>query len=272
MLSNLYSFYPKILFLKSVSLRENKYFMTLEERIKALGLLGKAIKELNGDEFEALSQRIQNNNNWFTPEHTRSAFHALGLVLDEGQIRSWISAYKLDDNPNPKDIGILMAGNIPAVGFHDLLSVLITGHHASVKLSSSDKESIQWLVDKLNDIEPRFRTAVSFEEMLKGKDAYIATGSDNSARYFNYYFGKYPHIIRKNRTSVGVINEQETAEDFKGLARDIFQYFGLGCRNVSKIYIRQSASLTSFLDSIAITTSLFFWSIKKPIWIMAFYY
>ncbi len=233
-----------------VSLQENRNFMTLEERIKALSLLGKAIKELKGDEFEQLSQRIQNNNSWFTPEHTRSAFQALALVLEEGQIRDWISKYKLDDEPEPRNIGILMAGNIPAVGFHDLLSVLISGHHASVKLSSSDKESIQWLVDKLCDIEPRFRRAVTFEEMLKGKDAYIATGSDNSARYFNYYFGKYPHIIRKNRTSVGIFNEQETVEDYKGLARDVFQYFGLGCRNVSKIYIRQSASLNAFLDSI----------------------
>jgi hypothetical protein len=250
MLSNLYSFYPKILFLKSVPLRKNKNFMTLEERIKALSLLGKAIRELKKEEFEELSQRIQNNNSWFTPEHTRSAFHALALMLEEGQLRNWISKYDLDDNPDPRDIGILMAGNIPAVGFHDLLSVLITGYHASVKLSSSDKESIQWIVEKLNEIEPRFRTAVTFEEMLKRKDAYIATGSDNSARYFNYYFGKYPHIIRKNRTSVGIINGQETAEDFKALARDVFQYFGLGCRNVSKIYIRQSASLKAFLDSI----------------------
>ena len=225
--------------------------MTVEERIKAFGELGKAIKSLKEEDFQHIADRIENNNNWFTPQHTRLAFQALSLQLKEDQIRQWVAPYDLKDIPKPKDIGILMAGNIPAVGFHDLLAVLIAGHHASVKLSSSDQVSIQWLVDTLIAIDFRFAHAVSFEEMLKGKDAYIATGSDNSARYFNYYFGKYPHIIRKNRTSIGILNGEESTADLQALGMDVLQYFGLGCRNVSKIFIKEQQSLEKFLDSIS---------------------
>jgi len=225
--------------------------MTVGQRIKAFAELGEVIKNLSEEDFDSLAAKIENNNNWFTPEQTRSAFNALAFQLDLDKIQEWIGKYDLEDLPNTKDIGILMAGNIPAVGFHDLLSVLIAGHHAYVKLSSSDKVSIQWLFHTLIEIEPRFEDLVSFEEMLKGKDAYIATGSDNSARYFNYYFGKYPHIIRKNRTSVGILNGWESEKELQDLGRDVLQYFGLGCRNVSKIFIKESKSLERFLDSIS---------------------
>ena len=224
--------------------------MSIENRIKAFAQLGKLIKGLSDTEFEAISNSIQNNNNWFTPEQTRFAFNALAAVLEEGSLIAWLGKYDLESNPQQKDIGILMAGNVPAVGFHDLMSVLIAGHRASVKLSSTDKVAMQWLIDKLVEIEPGFKSRVSVEDMLKGKDAYIATGSDNSARYFDYYFGKYPHIIRKNRTSVGVLNGEETADDFQNLGKDIFQYFGLGCRNVSKIFIPHEELLEPFLNGI----------------------
>lgn len=224
--------------------------MTLEERIKAFVLLGKAINEISEEEFGELSWKIENNNNWFIPDQTRLAFLAISEMLQEDKLRNWVKSYALIEEVETKDIGILMAGNIPAVGFHDLLCVLIAGHHASVKLSSADLVSIKWLMDKLFAIEPKFSSLVSFEDMLKGKDAYIATGSDNSARYFNYYFGKYPHIIRKNRTSVAVLDGSETASDYQELAKDVFQYFGMGCRNVSKIFINQESSLIGFLDNI----------------------
>ncbi|RZS98527.1 MULTISPECIES: acyl-CoA reductase [Cecembia] len=224
--------------------------MTLEDRIKAFVLLGKAISEISQEEFDELSWKIENNNIWFTPDQTRLAFLAISEMLEENKLRNWVKAYHLEDKVEPKDIGILMAGNIPAVGFHDLLCVLIAGHHASVKLSSSDTVSIKWLMNKLFSIDSRFASMVKFEEMLKGKDAYIATGSDNSARYFNYYFGKYPHIIRKNRTSIAILDGKESPEDYKELAKDVFQYFGMGCRNVSKIYINKESSLIGFLENI----------------------
>ncbi|MCH7397095.1 acyl-CoA reductase [Belliella sp. DSM 107340] len=224
--------------------------MTLEERILAFDQLGKKIINLKSDEFEALAWRVENNNSWFTSEHTKSALEGLVIFLNLENLRNWVKNYSIEEILQPKQIGILMAGNIPAVGFHDLLCVLISGHIASVKLSSSDSVLIKWLTNELISIQPLFEDFIRFEEMLKQKDAYIATGSDNSARYFNYYFGKYPSIIRKNRTSIGILNGNEKTEDFVALAKDIFQYFGLGCRNVSKIYVPNKSVLIDFLDAI----------------------
>ena len=224
--------------------------MTLEERILAFDQLGKRIINLKSEEFESLAWRVENNNSWFTAEHTKSALDGLVIFLDLENLRNWLKNYPIEEISQPKQVGILMAGNIPAVGFHDLLCVLISGHIASVKLSSSDSVLIKWLTNELISIQPAFENFISFEEMLKQKDAYIATGSDNSARYFNYYFGKYPSIIRKNRTSIAVLNGNEKAQDFVALARDIFQYFGLGCRNVSKIYVPNKSVLIDFLDAI----------------------
>ncbi|SDY89030.1 Acyl-CoA reductase (LuxC) [Rhodonellum ikkaensis] len=224
--------------------------MTLGERIAAFHLLGKKIQKLTEDELNALAWKVENNNNWFTPEQTKGALQGLMAFLDQDKIEKWLSPYEFPETPNPKSVGILMAGNIPGVGFHDMLAVLLTGHRACVKLSSSDQVLIPWLVQELIEIEHEFKDLVLFEEMLKAKDAYIATGSDNSARYFDYYFGKYPSLIRKNRTSIGVLDGSETKEDFLELAKDIFQYFGLGCRNVSKIFVKDQGDLIKFLDAI----------------------
>ncbi|WP_041779344.1 acyl-CoA reductase [Belliella baltica] len=224
--------------------------MTVEQRILAFDHLGKKINGLSQVDFEDLAWRVENNNNWFTPDHTKSALNGLSEFLNKSNLEKWIAKYPFEEPKNAKEIGILMAGNIPAVGFHDLLCVLITGHRAAVKLSSSDTYLMKWLVKELIEIEPEFDSMISFEEMLKAKDAYIATGSDNSARYFEYYFGKYPSIIRKNRTSIGILDGTEKEEDFVALGQDIFQYFGLGCRNVSKIYVPNKELLIKFLDAI----------------------
>ncbi len=224
--------------------------MKVIERIKAFDKLGKIIRKLSEEELEILVSKVENGNSWFTPDNTRMAINGLSEFLDEEKLVKWVKLYHLKDDVASRSIGLMMAGNIPAVGFHDLLSVLITGHIACVKLSSSDQVLIKWLVAQLLKVEPRFTSCVVFEEMLKAKDAYIATGSDNSSRYFDYYFGKYPHIIRRNRTSVGVLSGDEKADDFKKLGLDVFQYFGLGCRNVSKLYIPHEEILQLFLDAI----------------------
>ena len=137
----------------------------------------------------------------------------------------------------PKKIGIVMAGNIPLVGFHDLLCVFISGHKALIKASAKDEVLIKHLVQKLNEWNSEINELVAFQEMLKNCDAYIATGSNNSARYFEYYFSKYAHIIRRNRTSVAVLDGNETGEDLERLADDVHLYFGMGCRNVTKIFV-----------------------------------
>lgn len=136
-----------------------------------------------------------------------------------------------------KSIGLILAGNIPMVGFHDVLSVLLSGHRALIKPASDDRILLPFLLGILAEIEPRFSDAIRLVDKLENPDAVIATGSNNSARYFEYYFGKYPHIIRKNRTSVAILSGNETDEELVRLGSDIFSYFGLGCRNVSKLYV-----------------------------------
>jgi hypothetical protein len=153
-------------------------------------------------------------------------------------LTAWARQYKIpDENAAPKNVGIVMAGNIPLVGFHDFLCAFITGHRQTIKASSKDDVLIKHLVQQLNDWEEGTCQLVAFADMLKGCDAYIATGSNNSARYFEYYFSKYPHIIRRNRTSVAILTGEETPEDLDKLADDVYLYFGLGCRNVTKLYV-----------------------------------
>lgn len=224
--------------------------MTLQERISSFSALGRRINSLSDEEFSSLARQVENNNNWFTPEQTRSALNGISRFLDEPSLKHWLQSYAISDVVPAKSVGLLMAGNIPAVGFHDFICVLLSGHKVHIKLSSSDQILIKWLAAELTSIDPRYEALIRFEDMLKGKDAYIATGSDNAARYFNYYFGKYPHIIRKNRTSVGILDGNETPEDFRKLGLDIFQYFGLGCRNVSKLYLQNKNQLQDFLNAI----------------------
>ncbi|GHB36526.1 acyl-CoA reductase [Mongoliitalea lutea] len=218
-------------------------------KIEAFSALGQLIESfLNDPSFEDFAKQLQNSNNWFTPVQARFAFEEIKNNLTIDSLKKWLESYQLPENIEPKKVGILMAGNVPAVGFHDLLCVLMVGHDAYVKLSSTDSISIKWLVSELNEIAPQLAEKVHFQDMLKGMDAYIATGSDNSARYFNYYFGRFPSIIRKNRTSVAVLNGTESSEDLRKLGQDIFQYFGLGCRNISKIFVPNEEVLQSFLD------------------------
>lgn len=222
--------------------------LSLAERIEAFSLLGKLIKNLGPEERQELIRRANNQNSWFSEVSMESALEGLFRFLEKQKLEEWLSRYQIPEVAQPQKVGILMAGNIPGVGFHDLMSVLISGHIAVVKLSSADSFFTNWLIKKLIQVEPRFEKHIQIEEMLKGMDAYIATGSDNSARYFNYYFGKYPSIIRSNRTSVGVLTGEESEDALNKLGKDIFLYFGLGCRNVSKIFVKNVEQLQHFLD------------------------
>lgn len=220
----------------------------LAERIEAFSQLGKLILNLDADEKAELFRRANNQNSWFTEVSMESALEGFSKFLEKQKLKKWLSSYQIPEVSQPQKVGILMAGNIPGVGFHDLMCVLISGHIAVPKLSSADFFFSNWLIQKLVEVEPRFEEYIQIEEMLKNMDAYIATGSDNSARYFNYYFGKYPSIIRANRTSVAILTGEESDETLDRLGKDIFLYFGLGCRNVSKIYVKDVAHLQHFLD------------------------
>lgn len=212
--------------------------MNLQYRIDLCSRLGEYILSDHAAWLEA-KERAAYENGWFIPPFTNKATRAIaGSFLQRALLEKWAAAYGVPAvQPVPQQVGIIMAGNIPLVGFHDLLCVFISGHRAVIKPSSKDSVLIKHLVEKLTEWEPAVAEEVLFADMLKGCDAYLATGSNNSSRYFEYYFAKYPHIIRRNRTSVAVLEGSETPEELSLLADDVHLYFGLGCRNVTKIYV-----------------------------------
>jgi hypothetical protein len=192
----------------------------------------------------------QEHNGWFTNENIKFALKSWADALTYSNLKTWLTPYSLD-NISPKQVAIIMAGNIPLVGFHDFLSVLITGHSVLVKQSSNDKHLLPYLAKYLEYVEPYFKGKINFtEEKIEKFDAVIATGSNNTARYFEYYFKNKPAIIRNNRNSVAVLTGNETSEDLKNLSEDIFRYFGLGCRNVSKLYVPKGYKFDAFFEGI----------------------
>lgn len=211
--------------------------MNIKQRAEAFIKLGKKITK------NKLDAKI--SNLWFTPENIEFALKETIDSLSEENIVKWIKMYpNIEKNNSSKKIGVISAGNIPLVGFHDFLSVLITGNSYIGKFSSKDDTLLPAIIKILIDIEPEFKNYIQIKEnKLSDFDAVIATGSNNSSRYFEYYFGKYPHIFRKNRNSVAVLTGNETEEDLKKLADDIFIYFGLGCRNVSKLFLPENYDL-----------------------------
>jgi len=224
--------------------------MNLQQRIVLLNRLGEYILQDN-DNWQATKQKASLQNSWFTPEFIELATQNIARAfLQKDLLTAWTSQYAIPaENTSPKNIGIIMAGNIPLVGFHDLLCAFITGHRQTIKLSSKDDVLIRHLVEQLYQWDETTRSLIAFSEMLKGCDAYIATGSNNSARYFEYYFSKYPHIIRRNRTSVAVLTGEETPEELDKLADDVYQYFGLGCRNVTKLYVPEKYDFVPLLNA-----------------------
>lgn len=227
--------------------------MQLQQRINAFVQLGRFLNELSlasdGSEMSQQLQLAKDNNGWFTEDNLKFACKSWSVALSEENLKQWLSAYSINKR-EIRTIAIVMAGNVPLVGFHDFLSVLISGNKVLVKLSSNDKHLLPYLSKQLISIAPGFKDLISFTEgKLENFDAVIATGSNNTARYFEYYFGKYPNIIRKNRNSVAVLTGDETAEQLEALADDIFRYFGLGCRNVSKIYIPKDYNFDSFFNA-----------------------
>jgi hypothetical protein len=179
--------------------------MKIEERIEAFVRLGEFIQQLPEEKFKTLAERIRIENQWFTEDSLRMAVSGIGRFLERQKLEKWLSNYP-ETSRNPKVVALIMAGNIPLVGFHDLLCVLISGDNALIKASSKDSILVKLLTDKLIEIQPGFEKRIVYGERLKNFDAVIATGSDNSSRYFEYYFGKYPHVIRKNRTSIAILN------------------------------------------------------------------
>lgn len=223
--------------------------MKLQNRISILLKLG-AYLSGNDAGWIAAKERAGIENPWFTPEFTDLAVNNIvSEFLHEDKLRAWISHYHLDDNIQPRTVGIVMAGNIPLVGFHDFLCVFVSGHKQLVKLSSKDNVLLRHLIDQMKAWDSESENLIGINEVLKGCDAYIATGSNNSARYFDYYFSRYPSIIRKNRTSVAILKGDETREALEKLSDDIHVFFGLGCRNVTKIYVPEGYDFVPLLEA-----------------------
>lgn len=223
--------------------------MELQARINLMCKLGDYIVSDDAD-WEEAKHRAFLENPWFIIRFTNHACKQIAeSFLQRQQLQQWVKHYAIDDNIESKKVGIVMAGNIPLVGFHDMLCTFISGHKCLLKLSGKDRVLFQAVYNYLLKEEPETAEHILLAENLKNCDAYIATGSNNTSRYFDYYFGKYPNIIRKNRTSVAILNGQETAEELKQLSDDIHLYFGLGCRNVTKIFVPDGYNFEALLDS-----------------------
>lgn len=239
--------------------------MTLTKRKKAFVELGRFLSQfaldnsnlqtdvLHNEPFYSqmldLIQLSKSHNGWYTEEQVFFALQSWAEALTPENLNKWLGAYEIG-GIQPKTVGLILAGNIPLVGFHDFLSVLITGHKALVKTSSNDQHLLPFLVKYLNAVEPGFKEYIEFTEgKLEGFDAVIATGSNNTARYFEYYFKDKPSIIRKNRNSGAILTGKETHEELVALGEDIFRYFGLGCRNVSKLFVPTGYDFKSFFEA-----------------------
>ncbi|WP_075342314.1 acyl-CoA reductase [Tenacibaculum agarivorans] len=200
------------------------------------------------DGYKHQLKLAEEHNNWFTKDNLLFACENWAQALSDSNIKKWIAQEDLLEKSDKK-VAIIMAGNIPLVGFHDFLSVLISGHAVIAKLSSNDKHLLPFLAKYLEYTNENFKGKISFtEDKLTDFDAVIATGSNNTARYFEYYFKNKPNIIRKNRNSVAIIHGNENEDDYEKLSEDVFRYFGLGCRSVSKIFIPRDYSFDAFFQ------------------------
>ena len=219
--------------------------MNLATRLTAFIKLGENLDKIP----ETAKIQAKNQNKWFTDESINKAIEGVKTYLEAEKLKKWIQNYPAD-HTTPQKVAVVMAGNIPLVGFHDFLCVLLSGHILWARPSNEDSALIKAIADLLIEIEPKFADYIYFVDKINEAEKVIATGSDNTARYFAYYFAKKPHIIRKNRVSVGILNGLESKEDLQALGEDIFTYFGLGCRNVAKLYVPRNYDFTSFFECI----------------------
>ncbi|MCF2219277.1 acyl-CoA reductase [Chryseobacterium sp. PS-8] len=230
--------------------------MNTENQVLGLTRLSQYIKDFlnknqedyndNDSDFELLLKRSEIENPWFTIENQKFALKQWTDLLTEENIADWLKEYQI--SKTTKRVGLILAGNIPLVGFHDVISVVLSNHIPVIKLSSKDKYMIPFLLKKWNEFSEG-NVSFEFVEKLENFDAVIATGSNNTARYLEYYFKNHLNIIRKNRTSIAVLKGDETEEELKLLAEDIFRYFGLGCRNVTRLFIPQDFVLDRLFES-----------------------
>jgi hypothetical protein len=226
--------------------------MNLQARIKGFVALGQQLSDTNNTQLIEAKSAAYQQNAWFLPEFIDQAIQQIKeQFLQQTALEEWTAAYPtITDQDTHIKVGIVMAGNIPLVGFHDLLSTLIAGHTAVVKRSSKDQVLMDFIIASLIKINPAFEAQILVQEQLKNCDAYIATGGNTAGNYFEYYFGKFPHIIRKNKTSIAILDGTETLAELAALADDCMLYYGMGCRNVTQIWVPESYDFIPFLNAL----------------------
>ncbi len=228
--------------------------MQKEQKIKVFSILGEKIRFIlnsmstKNEEFESIVLETTQNNPWFTKKFIIHALKYWGDVLSENNLTDWLNKYDLS-KISSETIGLILAGNIPMVGFHDVLCCLITHQKMSIKLSEKDKVLIPYILKLLVEIDPEYKNLIEYVDKISRTSKIIATGSDNTSRYFEYYFKEKPSIIRKNRTSIAILDGNEDKEELNHLADDIFLYFGLGCRNISKLYLPENYNLDNLYEA-----------------------
>ncbi len=226
--------------------------MLLKNKIVTFSKLSEWLtSDISKEEINDWVIQARNSNGWFTEDNVRLSLEMAAIhYLAEYPIKKLVEEYKLTDLKEQKSVGIIAAGNIPLVGLADLVHVLLSGHKAMIKLSSSDQVLMLKIIEKLFKLDEDWKNEIKLVHRLNDADAYIATGSNNSSRYFEYYFSSKPHIIRKNRSSVAVLNGEESSMNLRDLGNDIFRYFGLGCRNISKLFVPENYNFEHFYESI----------------------
>lgn len=231
--------------------------MRLEDKIESFNKLADILKSGDSEVFALAKQKAMHSNSWFTEENVDFAVSNIIKMIDGDNLENWLKPYSIPQNQNSKKIGVVLAGNIPLVGFHDFLCVLMSGHSFLGKLSHNDLYLLPALAEILVSIDERFSNQIYFTtERLQNFEAVIATGSDNTSSYFESYFGKYPHIIRKNRNGVAFLNGEETKTDFEHLKQDVFAYFGMGCRSVSMLLVPEKYDFQTLLEVFESQTKL----------------
>jgi hypothetical protein len=222
--------------------------MNLEKTISALHRVGQVFGNENSIDLQQTIAQAYAKNKWFDEDNTKMALSYWSKQLTTENLNRWVSEEGISNNSAPKTIGVIAAGNIPLVGLHDVISVLLTGNKVKVKLSSDDEVLMKFFIAQLIQAEPSLGQLIEVAEKIENIDAVIATGSNNTARYFEYYFNKYPHIIRKNRNSIAVLTGNESAETIQKIGGDILSYFGKGCRNITQLWLPKKYDLVPFLD------------------------
>lgn len=224
--------------------------MTLQKTINALCRVGQIFSTAENVDLQTAAHKAYAKNKWFSAENIELSLSYWGKKLTLPQLQQWIEKEGIEENSAPKTVGIVSAGNIPLVGLHDVVSALLAGHKVKVKLSTDDEPLMLFFIQQFTLANPTLGQNIQAVDKLEGIDAAIATGSNNTARYFEYYFGKYPNIIRKNRNSIAVLTGNESVETMQKIGFDMMSYFGKGCRNVTQLWAPQGYDWVKFLDAL----------------------